>query len=325
MTTLRISAPRVRTYIGAMSAPVSDTKQSEAPAVPAKAPWAVGRRIGDIWQGLGTNGAASGTSGERLWAFLYGWAALALIVGAVNVINVVTILHEQPQDGVAGPIVWEGSSWVTFVLFDGIAWLALVLVPPLSRPRWRVPLAHGAGLVLFSFCHVAGFLAIRKTVYWANGETYSFGAFGPHFLYELTKDALGYALAVTAFALARFVVEKSAAPVTPSGVAYYAIREGNRILRVPVADILAVSSAGNYVEFSLRDGRKPLMRSPLSALETELAPHGFVRTHRSWLVNAMQMTGLTPEGSGDYTVELGALSVPLSRRFPEALAKLRAG
>jgi DNA-binding LytR/AlgR family response regulator len=39
----------------------------------------------------------------------------------------------------------------------------------------------------------------------------------------------------------------------------------------------------------------------------------------------MQMTALTPEGSGDYTVELGTLSVPLSRRFPEALAKLRAG
>jgi DNA-binding LytR/AlgR family response regulator len=39
----------------------------------------------------------------------------------------------------------------------------------------------------------------------------------------------------------------------------------------------------------------------------------------------MQMTGLKPEGSGDYTIELGGLSVPLSRRFPEALAKLRAG
>jgi LytTr DNA-binding domain-containing protein len=308
-----------------MSAPVSDPSQSGARGAPVKGPWALGRRIGDIWQGLGTNGAAPGTSGERRKAFLYGWAALALIVGAVNVINVVTILHEQPQDGVAGPIVWEGSSWLTFVLFDWIAWLALVLVPPLSRPRWRVPLVHGAALVLFSFCHVAGFLALRKAVYWANGETYSFGAFGSHFLYELTKDTLGYMLAVTAFALARFVVEKSGAPAAAPGAAYYSIRDGNRILRVPVADILAVSSAGNYVEFSLRDGRKPLMRSPLSALETELAPHGFVRTHRSWLVNAMQMTELKPEGSGDYTVELGALSVPLSRRFPEALAKLRAG
>jgi DNA-binding LytR/AlgR family response regulator len=35
------------------------------------------------------------------------------------------------------------------------------------------------------------------------------------------------------------------------------------------------------------------------------------------------MTALKPEGSGDYTVELGSLEAPLSRRFPEALAKLR--
>ncbi len=110
----------------------------------------------------------------------------------------------------------------------------------------------------------------------------------------------------------------------PAGEAMYAIRDGARIVRVPVRDILAVSSAGNYVEFALRDGRRVLMRSPLSAVEAEFAAHGFVRVHRSWLVNAMQMTGLKPEGSGDYTVELGALSVPLSRRFPEALAKLRA-
>ena len=65
------------------------------------------------------------------------------------------------------------------------------------------------------------------------------------------------------------------------------------------------------------------MRSPLSALERELAPRGFLRTHRSWLVNAGQVTALKPEGSGDYAVELQSLTVPLSRRFPQSLAKLK--
>ncbi len=67
------------------------------------------------------------------------------------------------------------------------------------------------------------------------------------------------------------------------------------------------------------------MRSPLSALENDLGLRGFVRTHRSWLVNRGRMTALKPEGSGDYRVELGNITVPLSRRFPEALAKLRGG
>ena len=92
-----------------------------------------------------------------------------------------------------------------------------------------------------------------------------------------------------------------------------------------LSDILAITSAGNYVEFALADGRRLLMRSPLSALESDLSDRGFVRTHRSWLVNETAVTGLTPEGSGDYGVLLGSLTAPLSRRFPAALARLRGG
>jgi DNA-binding LytR/AlgR family response regulator len=65
------------------------------------------------------------------------------------------------------------------------------------------------------------------------------------------------------------------------------------------------------------------MRTSLGALAGRLEAHGFVRTHRSWLVNAARVTGLRPEGSGDYAVELGDLEVPLSRRFRGALDVLR--
>jgi DNA-binding LytR/AlgR family response regulator len=78
------------------------------------------------------------------------------------------------------------------------------------------------------------------------------------------------------------------------------------------------------VEFLLSDGRRPLMRGSLGGVEAELTPSGFVRTHRSWLVNSARVTGLRPEGSGDYVVELGAMEVPLSRRWREALDVLRA-
>ena len=62
------------------------------------------------------------------------------------------------------------------------------------------------------------------------------------------------------------------------------------------------------------------MRSSVSALEGELAPPGFLRTCRSWLVNAKRVAGLKPAGSGDYEVEVTTLTVPLSgasrRRWP---------
>lgn len=94
-------------------------------------------------------------------------------------------------------------------------------------------------------------------------------------------------------------------------------------MRTPIADIVAVRSAANYSEFLLADGRRPMMRIALGAVEARLAPRGFVRTHRSWLVNAARVSGLRPQGSGDYAVELGALEVPLSRRFRAALESLR--
>ena len=269
------------------------------------------------------NGASPGTSGWRV--FLWSAAAAAPLVVLINALNVITRLHEHPLEDWRAPVIWETSSWISLMAFLWIPWLAFRLAPPLRAPWWRPLLVHPAGLVAFGFFHVVGFVALRKIAYAALGAHYEFGSFGRSFVYELSKDAFGYVLIVTGFTIIERIVTTTAIAAATPGAATYSIRDGNCILRVPMADILAVSSAGNYVEFSLRDGRKPLMRSPLSALETELAPHGFVRTHRSWLVNAMQMTGLKPEGSGDYTVELGELRVPLSRRFPEALAKLRAG
>jgi DNA-binding LytR/AlgR family response regulator len=140
-------------------------------------------------------------------------------------------------------------------------------------------------------------------------------------LYEARKDVLGYALFIGLFSLIDQLLRQPGE--TPVERATFDIRDGAKLTRVRLDEILAISSAGNYVEFFLADGRRLLMRSPLRSVESELGPRGFVRTHRSWLVNGKKVTTLKPDGSGDYTVELGQQAVPLSRRFPDALAKLR--
>ena len=154
------------------------------------------------------------------------------------------------------------------------------------------------------------------------GSRYQYGTFFPHFLYELRKDSLTYILFIGVFTLIDHLLAQQLNQ--PLGQATTLdIRDGAKLTRVRIDEILAVESAGNYVEFILRDGRRHLMRSPLTVLETELSPRGFLRTHRRWLVNARHVTAVRPEGSGDHAVELGKLRVPLSRRFPEALMKLR--
>lgn len=282
------------------------------------------RRIGDVWQWLGMSGDALGTSGTLKRTFLIAFAAAATMVAAVNALNVITMSHEQPQLGLAGPLAWEVSSWISLMLLFWIPWIGYRLAPPFVRPRWRLVL-HIPAILLFSLAHVAGFIALRRLAYWLNGDRYDFGAFVPHFLYELRKDSLGYMLFIAGFALIEHLLRQQQLIDTPGQTLTFDIRDGARLTRVSLSDILAIASAGNYVEFVMEDGRRLMMRSPLSALETELASRGFLRTHRSWLVNTARMTALKPEGSGDYTVELESLNVPLSRRYPQALERLRSG
>jgi DNA-binding LytR/AlgR family response regulator len=58
------------------------------------------------------------------------------------------------------------------------------------------------------------------------------------------------------------------------------------------------------------------MRATMAAMEQALAGHGFVRTHRAWLVNRARVEGLAPAGSGDVAISLsGGVEALLSRRY----------
>lgn len=272
---------------------------------------------------VGTSGGFSGITGDERFWLGRAWLLGASLVMAIAVVNVLTIQHDAPELGVAAPAIWESSSaLVTLVIFALPAGMALWMTR--FRPSLRVAVpAHLLAALVYSILHVSGFVALRKlayAVFWR--ETYDFGPLATEFPYEFRKDMVAYGLATIIFGLAlRRGAQKPAEYI--SAAATFDIEEGARLTRVPVSDILAVRSAGNYVEFVLANARRPLMRSSLTSIHGALARHGFVRTHKSWLVNKARVTGLKPEGSGDYAVELGDLEAPLSRRFPEALATLR--
>ena len=272
-----------------------------------------------IRQWLGTNGALLGTSEHARSTLIYSFGAVAVLVAAVNAINVIS--DQESGLGLAGPLLWEGSSWLSLLAFLWIPWVAWRRAPPGVRPRWKL-LLHVLAAAAFTLTHVGGFDLLRILTYKAVGGRYPFGTFFDQLQFEARKDLLAYALIVGLFSLFDHLLQRrGGTPIEPST---FDIRDGARLTRVKLEEILAVTSAGNYVEFILADGRRLLMRAPLRDIEQELASRGFVRTHRSWLVNASKVTTLKPEGSGDYTVELGKQSAPLSRRFPDALAKLRA-
>ncbi len=276
-----------------------------------------------------TSGEDLGTGGARrrqvFWLTYAGIAAFVVVQCLVNAISRNTEAgwvgrHLDPRE----PYVWELTSAVmTLALAPAVAWL--VRRRPPGPRRWLAFVAvHAPATVVYSLIHVGGFHLLRRAIYLMAGAHYT-GKL--QLLYEYPKDVAAYGLIAGIFWLSEQLAQKwTRADETRAARRgpVFDIRDGATLIRAPVTDIVAASSAGNYVEFHLADGRKPLMRTTLSAAETQLAPHGFVRTHRSWLINPLRVRGLTAEGSGDFRVELdGGGEAPLSRRFPKALETLR--
>jgi LytTr DNA-binding domain len=270
----------------------------------------------------GRGGDENGTRDAPRAAFVLGFVAVALSAFVVDGLAVITAYHAEPGPGFGRPVLGEGTSWLALLAVMWIPWLAFRLAPPDVRPRWRL-LIHAPFVLAYSLAHVSGFILLRTALLAMAGGHYSFGPFVPNFAYEFSKDVMGYPLIIGGFKVAWLWVKRGKSEGQQKAPATFDVRDGAKLTRVNLAQILAVSSAGNYVSFHSHDGRKVLMRSTLAGIEKELAPHGFVRTHRSWLVNATQVRGLTPQGSGDFSVELDGLTVPLSRRFPGAVTVMK--
>lgn len=273
-----------------------------------------------------TSGARRGTSGWPDWAIAYAILAPATLLFAI--VNVLSYLDERVAMGRVPipwwqPAVWEGTSGIVLL---ALAWIPMRIVrrlPPDGR-RWPLAiLVQLAATIPFSLAHVALMILLRKGAYALAGDHYEFGGGG--LLYEYRKDLLSYAIyAAVYWIVHRFRQRGEAAPAAQP--AYFDIDEGQRLIRVARGDILCARSAGNYVEFFLADGRRPLMRATLAGVESALAGAGFVRTHKSWLANSAHVLEITAEGSGDYGLRLtGDVHLPLSRRYPDALARLRPG
>ncbi len=267
-----------------------------------------------------------------------GGAALLL---ASLLLNISSRLFERPSLPAWRPITWEITSFCGSL---AALWLVVWAVRRGTMvTRARVVALHLAAATAYSAIHCTVMWTLRRAVYTVAGAPYGWSVSFGQILYEYRKDVFAYATLGILYWAAVRAVAASAAPLNPalnpapnpapaapigppgSGIPLFEIRDGAHLLRVPVPTILAAESSGNYVTIRLQDGREKLMRATLAQVESLLTSHGFLRVHRSWLVNPAHVREITPTGAGDYRVMLDSgLLVPLSRRYPEAARSLRA-
>jgi DNA-binding LytR/AlgR family response regulator len=101
-----------------------------------------------------------------------------------------------------------------------------------------------------------------------------------------------------------------------------AIKAKGRILFINPGDVVAVQAEGNYVSLQ-RESDSYLLRESISTVAEKLKPYGFIRIHRSALVNASFVVEIKPYPTGKYDLRVkGGKEYPVTSGYKKNLKAL---
>ena len=101
-----------------------------------------------------------------------------------------------------------------------------------------------------------------------------------------------------------------------------AFKAKGRILFLDLAEIVAVQAEGNYVSLRHR-ANAYLLRESLSSMAAKLKPYGFIRIHRSVVVNISAVEEIQPLPTGEYRLRVkGGKDYSVTRSYKDNLKDL---
>ena len=101
-----------------------------------------------------------------------------------------------------------------------------------------------------------------------------------------------------------------------------AIKAKGRILFINPGDVVAVQAEGNYVSLQ-RESDSYLLRESISRVSEKLKPYGFIRIHRSALVNTTFVVEIKPYSTGKCGLRVkGGKEYAVTRAYKKNLKSL---
>ncbi len=102
------------------------------------------------------------------------------------------------------------------------------------------------------------------------------------------------------------------------------IKSNGRLLFIDPRDVVVVQAEGNYVLLQQEKGSH-LLRESISTIAEKLKPYGFVRIHRSVLVNASFVQEIRPCATGEYQLRVrDGREYAVTRTYKQNLRSLAA-
>lgn len=276
--------------------------------------------------------------------------AFWLLVVALQIGASVAVAAMDARSSGRNVAFWQVLSWE---LTSQLSLLALLPAVFAFERRFPMDLEHlrrnllwhlMAGVV-FSLVHVGAMVLLRKAVYAAMGEQYTFGNWLVQWPYEFLKDIRAYALIVLGIRFYRLFMLRlqgearmldapeeaanpSAAPEAPAADAptpatatatakpeRFLVRKLRREFLINAGDIDWVQAQSNYVGLHV-NGHDYLLRATLTDLLAQLDPARYARVHRSYAVHLDRIREIEPLEGGDARLHMhDGTHVPCSRRY----------
>jgi len=102
---------------------------------------------------------------------------------------------------------------------------------------------------------------------------------------------------------------------------HFWVRHRGDLIRIRTNEIVWVEAQGSYVNLHLGD-HSFLVRNTISSLADQLAPQGYVRVHKSALVNASKVVGVRILASRTDLVLDGGAEVRVGRKYRDAVRSI---
>lgn len=165
----------------------------------------------------------------------------------------------------------------------------------------------------------AGRDAVPVVVFTTAYAEYALAAFEAHAFDYLLKPWTDERFHSVMARVRRALAVAAAAASVDAAARVLTIRDAGVVHRIPVSEIVWVE-AEDYCTRIHAGARRPLVRRSMQSLAEELVPAGFLRVHRSAIVNLARVREVTPLSSGDADARLsdGTL-VRVSRTFRDSL------
>ncbi len=99
-----------------------------------------------------------------------------------------------------------------------------------------------------------------------------------------------------------------------------ALSMSNKINYIKINQIIKCQGEANYTRFFLTDGKEYLVSKSLVEYEEILSGYGFIRTHKSFVVNVSHIQSYV-RSDGGYLIMSDKSTVPISRRKKDLVLK----